>query len=392
MSWPRVTFRSELPPTTRKELDLNNARLRGWQSNEHKSNGSHADITADSLVVTGDAEFEGPVTLDDDLTVTGDTTLTGDATVHNLDVLGYLSLVKGLALVSTAARTTLAISGNTSIGALGGTNPWEPFTVMLVTSAASTPVLFEIRPSITNTFGAFFWLVNTSANSFSIIHRSGSVAMASARINCPGGVDYTCQAYTAILCYWDHLTEMWYLHGPDQAYTLPATLALTSATVVPGASAITAKVGGIIYQSITGVGNVGAGDDPLIVFTIAANVLSVDGQRLTAEFNGRFAANGNDKRIRIKWNSATILDMGASLAPNGVGWRCKVTIVRTGAATQRVSADLIMGTASGQSWFVGETTGSATLSGTVALQANGEATSDNDIVNDEAAVWWHPVP
>lgn len=54
MAWQRVTFRSELDPTTRKELDRDNSRLRGWQSNEHKSDGSHGRITAEAVTIIGD--------------------------------------------------------------------------------------------------------------------------------------------------------------------------------------------------------------------------------------------------------------------------------------------------------------------------------------------------
>lgn len=173
----------------------------------------------------------------------------------------------------------------------------------------------------------------------------------------------------------------------DQAVKTTSSPAFAAATVVPGSSAITARAGGVIYQSITAVGNITTGEDDLISQSIAANVLSANGQRLTGEFNGRFAANGNAKRIRLKFGSTTILDMGSGISPNGATWRMTYTITRTGAATQRVSASLLIGGIAGPV-FTGVTTAAETLSGAITLKATGEATSTDDIINDEFVCEW----
>lgn len=51
MSWPTTTFRSELPPVMRKELDALAAVLRGLLSIEHNSEGGHTDISAVTVTV-----------------------------------------------------------------------------------------------------------------------------------------------------------------------------------------------------------------------------------------------------------------------------------------------------------------------------------------------------
>lgn len=175
----------------------------------------------------------------------------------------------------------------------------------------------------------------------------------------------------------------------DQAVKSTSSPAFAALTVVPGSASLTARAGGVIYQSITAVGNVGAGEDDLISQSIAANVLSANGQRIVGEFNGRFAANGNAKRIRLKFGATTILDMGTGISPNGNVWRLQYTITRTGAATQRVSASLLIGGISGPV-FTGVTTAAETLSGAITLKATGEATSNDDIVNDEFWCEWKP--
>ncbi len=52
MSWPSVSFRSELPEIMRLELDALCALLVGLLSPEHNSDGTHGAITADSVTVT----------------------------------------------------------------------------------------------------------------------------------------------------------------------------------------------------------------------------------------------------------------------------------------------------------------------------------------------------
>lgn len=155
-----------------------------------------------------------------------------------------------------------------------------------------------------------------------------------------------------------------------------------------------AKIG-MLAQSVTAVGNVGAGEDTLIAFTISGAVLSADNQRLTGYFIGTTAANANAKRFRLKFGGTTILDSGAASAPNAQNWRVDYVITRTGAATQKVSAVMVVaasGALASTTGNVSNTTAAETLSGAVVLSMTGDATTTNDIVNTEAAVWWHEAP
>ena len=49
MPYPETSFRSELDPTTRKELDEYSAVLTGLLSSQHGPNGTHLDVTAISV-------------------------------------------------------------------------------------------------------------------------------------------------------------------------------------------------------------------------------------------------------------------------------------------------------------------------------------------------------
>jgi hypothetical protein len=148
------------------------------------------------------------------------------------------------------------------------------------------------------------------------------------------------------------------------------------------------RVGGAAKVNTTSVGNVGAGEDDLMTYSVPANSLSTNGDFLEFSCAGTFAANVNNKRIRVKFGATTIVDTTA-LAINGGSWRCTGTIVRTGAATQKCSAvfttdnALLVSTAK----YV---TAAETLSGAVTFKCTGEATSNNDIVQEIQTVKWFP--
>jgi hypothetical protein len=131
-----------------------------------------------------------------------------------------------------------------------------------------------------------------------------------------------------------------------------------------------------VYSS---VGNVGAGEDDLMSYTVPASTLATDGDVLQADLAGTFAANGNNKRLRFKFGSTTMLDTGA-VAWNAKDWSARVHIVRTGAATQRATVEFRTNDTALLYSTTDYTTPTETLSGTVALKATGEATSNDDVV------------
>lgn len=51
MAYPDLTYRSELPPVTRKELEQLCALIQAYLSREHNEAGGHTDITADSVAI-----------------------------------------------------------------------------------------------------------------------------------------------------------------------------------------------------------------------------------------------------------------------------------------------------------------------------------------------------
>lgn len=161
-------------------------------------------------------------------------------------------------------------------------------------------------------------------------------------------------------------------------------------TRIAGTSTAAGSVPCILYQSITPVGNVGAGEDDLISQAIAASVLATNGDRLRITTPVTFAANANNKRVRTYWNAVNIYDSTA-LAINAGSAEIVTIITRTGAATQNISTRVVSGNATLAHSYT-RTTGAATLSGAVTFKLTGEATSNNDVVEPEMTIEYLPAP
>ena len=127
------------------------------------------------------------------------------------------------------------------------------------------------------------------------------------------------------------------------------------------------------------VGNVGGGEDDLIATPVLwANALSYDGQTVIAEFNGYFAANANNKTLKIKFNGTTVADSGAGAYQ--AGWAARMHITRVNSLNQRVNCTL---------WINGGfifnpqvTVAFADVTNAIIIKCTGEsaAAADNDIV------------
>lgn len=157
-------------------------------------------------------------------------------------------------------------------------------------------------------------------------------------------------------------------------------------------TAVLAKAGGTLTGGllITDAGNVGIGEDDLMTFSVAANTLAVDGDRLEVEAVFALTANANNKTIKFYFGAANTYSTGALAINNGIVV-IRATVVRTGAATQRIlvtaaSNNALLTTA----LLAAYGTVTETLSGAVTLKFTGEATADNDIVQKFMSVAFYP--
>lgn len=142
-----------------------------------------------------------------------------------------------------------------------------------------------------------------------------------------------------------------------------------------GTSTNDAAVGGVLYVNSTAVGNVLTGEDTLMTYSLPADTLAVNNQSLRFEAWGTTAANGNTKTLKFYFG--TDVETIFTSALNNVDWFVEGTIIRTGAATQKIMYRVITSGFTPDCFYYAYT---QTLSSAVTMRMTGTATATNDIV------------
>jgi hypothetical protein len=166
-----------------------------------------------------------------------------------------------------------------------------------------------------------------------------------------------------------------------------STITDSSITIPVGASTADAPVGGSLSIDTTAVGNVGAGEDDLITYTLLGDSLNTDDDYLEIKAWGSFAANANNKRVRLYLGSTALFDSGAQAA-NNASWSINALIVRTGAAAEKS----VVNFSTSSALFTATTTTNAAVAedttANLTIKCTGEATNDDDVVQDGMIIKW----
>ena len=135
---------------------------------------------------------------------------------------------------------------------------------------------------------------------------------------------------------------------------------------------------GTLNVNTTAVGNVGAGEDDLITYSLPANSLVTTGRGIRIRAWGTTANNANSKTLKLYFGSAVILT--TSLTANTAGkWFVEAMVFRTGASAQDYVARLHETGTSNADIEVGTATQTETGAITIKLTAS-DTTADNDLV------------
>ena len=149
------------------------------------------------------------------------------------------------------------------------------------------------------------------------------------------------------------------------------------------------SLGGQLTNSTTSVGNVGSGADNLITFTLEKNTLLNAGDSLEITAYGTQAANANNKTIKLLLGSTELFSTGA-VASNNKDWELTCRITRTGAATQKCITSF-----NGDTVLVTQTadhvSGTEDFTTALTIKCTGEATANNDIVQQGLIIKFFPV-
>lgn len=136
----------------------------------------------------------------------------------------------------------------------------------------------------------------------------------------------------------------------------------------------------------TSIGNIGTGEDTLISYSINSNTLGTDNNYLEVSAWGTVAANANNKTIKLKLGSTTLLTTGA-VAANSGSWAITSTIVRIGESTQQCISSI----ASDNSLILDSSSfivATEDLSTSLDIFCTGEATTNDDIIQKGLIVKW----
>jgi hypothetical protein len=135
---------------------------------------------------------------------------------------------------------------------------------------------------------------------------------------------------------------------------------------------------GLFKQSTTAVGSVGAGEDNLQSLTLEADALYKNGQAVRITAFGSCAANGNNKTVKLHFGGTSICTTGA-IAANDKKWILRALVIRTGSDAQDAIADGQFNDALVIPQFTALTKDDGAA---IIVKCTGEATADNDIVQE----------
>lgn len=382
----------------------------------------------DNLTLTGTLNVTGAVDLDTTLNVDGVTTLVGDVIASiirksneasRLTLMGGTSDTQGpyIRLIGKdeggAVDGIIAYVSTTESSAVGDHEfviyDGSTFNLFAAIRAASWRYEFS-APGVahgmtaivpTSVYGAMY-PTSPTAGGLSIIGLSDIDALALVLAGYGGGATPT---VAPVLFYaakksgtgsqalaagepafsWQNLSTVLATMLGDGKFGLGIT-PTTQLGIKAGTSTNDAAVGGTLYVSTAQVGNVGTGTDDLASYSVPANTLAVNGQSIEFKAWGTIANNGNAKTLMAVFGATTVISVAfATLAADE--WVMTGTIVRTGAATQKICATTV--TTSGTTFSTANvTTAAETLSGAIALKVQGIGVSNNDVVIEGIKIWY----
>lgn len=135
---------------------------------------------------------------------------------------------------------------------------------------------------------------------------------------------------------------------------------------------------GKLATDFNAVGNVGAGEDNLMLYPLPANVLNTSSRGLKVTAGGQLANNGNAVTLKFYFG-ATAFTFFSAITTNKVPWWVEIFIGRLTATTQVMMSFFDR---NGVQHLVQIASPAETLSGAVTMRFTGEGVANNDIVQN----------
>ncbi len=149
--------------------------------------------------------------------------------------------------------------------------------------------------------------------------------------------------------------------------------------------------GRVLNVNTTSVGNVGAGEDNLMTYSVPGGTLAASGDFISFEAAGTAFNSSDNPRIKVYFGATTIFDSGEEALPisANIVFSIKGKIVRVGATSQKNIVSMTTDNLSIPA-ITNYTTSSLTLANANTLKLTGEGTSTNDIVQEIFVIEWRP--
>lgn len=137
------------------------------------------------------------------------------------------------------------------------------------------------------------------------------------------------------------------------------------------------SLGGLLATDTTTVGNIGAGEDDLISYSLPRNTLGANNDILDITAFGTFADNTNNKTLKLYFGS--VVYTTAVKKPRNTAWQITARVIRMTATTQKVIVSY-SGEALANAINVFYTAATENLATAITIKCTGEAISTDDIV------------
>lgn len=175
----------------------------------------------------------------------------------------------------------------------------------------------------------------------------------------------------------------------DNVAVTNSTITNTSLSVPIGDSGLASEVGAILNVNLTLQGNSGAIETGLISYTLVADSLASNLAFIELHAWGTFAANANNKTVKLKIGSTTLLDTTA-VAANSGSWSIKAKVLRKTLTTQQAISEIISDNTLviDKSSFVDVT---EDLGTSLEIRCTGQGTADNDIIQKGLTIKWYSI-
>lgn len=174
----------------------------------------------------------------------------------------------------------------------------------------------------------------------------------------------------------------------DALQLVPRKYVDSKKTFSIASSGTTFNIGGVIFDHFVDVGNTHTDGtvDTLYTDTIPAKMLANSGDKIEAEYGGKFVSSGTASReVQVFFAGTSIFDTGTLTVSLSSSWTCYVLLIRVSATVVRYMVSFSTeGAALAAYTSVGELTG-LTLTTTTVLRITGQSNGTGAAVNDVVA-------